>query len=269
LRRLDPRKPHSVWPRLGVVSCWGDAQAALPLADLKERLPHAVFQSKGLLATEAFVSIPFDGRHPLAIASHFFEFESTRGDIHTVSGLNQGDTYSVLVTTGGGLYRYRLGDLVEVDGFVGATPSLRFLGRGERTSDLCGEKLAEAFVTRAIEVACASCEFVPRFAMLAPATDASGRWHYTLFVEGNAPPELVARLDDEFHKNPHYALCRNLGQLGPLDCFQIAGGGYETYCETSTAAGRRLGDIKPQALSTRTDWHERFRDAIVTSQSRG
>ena len=42
----------------------------------------------------------------------------------------RGRTASLPATTGGGLWRYHLGDLVEVVGFLAATPSLRFLGRG-------------------------------------------------------------------------------------------------------------------------------------------
>jgi hypothetical protein len=250
-----------LWPRLGVVSCWGDGQAALPLADLQRRLPGTLFQSKGLLATEAFVSIPFEGCHPIAITSHFFEFQDANGKIHLASELRLGQSYAVIVTTAGGLYRYSLGDFVEVDGFVGATPSVRFLGRGDRTSDLCGEKLTEAFVTQAIASVCASCRFVTPFAMLAPTANGAGHCHYTLFAEGNVPHELIKRLDDQLRENPHYALCRDLGQLGALSSFRIARNAYEVFCRTLTISGRRFGDIKPQALSTRTDWHQHFEAA--------
>src|SRR6185369_1456475 len=97
-------------------------------------------QSKGLLATEAFVSIPWEAQHPVAVMSHFFEFASANGEILLAHELRHGETYSVIVTTAGGLWRYRLGDLVEVDGLAAATPSLRFLGRGTSVTDLCGEK---------------------------------------------------------------------------------------------------------------------------------
>ena len=263
LRRVRPANPHTLWPHLRVVSCWGDGQAAIATGDLQRRLPHASIQSKGLLATEAFVSIPFGGHHPIAVTSHFFEFADARGETLLAHELRPGETYAVVVTTGGGLWRYRLGDLVEVDGFVGPTPSLRFLGRGGSVSDLCGEKLAETFVTRAIEAACASCEFTPRFAMLAPDADAAGRWSYTLFAEGESPPELPRCLDRELRKNPHYALCRNLSQLGPLRCFQIAGNAYRTFCAASVSEGRRLGDIKPQALSSRPDWKTLFDGSLL------
>ena len=103
--------------------------------------------------------------------------------------LRTGESYTVIVTTGGGLWRYRLGDLVEVDGFIGATRSLRFLGRGASVSDLCGEKLAETFATHAIAASCASCACTPHFALLAPEHDPAGRWSYTLFAEGKLPYE--------------------------------------------------------------------------------
>ena len=262
LRTRDPREAHTIWPHLAAVSCWGDAQAALPLADMQRRLPAVKFQAKGLLATEAFVSIPFGGQHPIAITSHFFEFENSRGGVQLASELSVGETYSVIVTTAGGLYRYRLGDLVEVDGTVGTTSSLRFLGRGASMSDLCGEKLTEAFVTRAIEAACTSCGFVPGFAMLAPSGEKAGGRGYTLFVEGNAPVELAERLDNVLRGNPHYALCRDLGQLGALSCFHIAAGAYQTYCLVLAASGRRIGDIKPQALSLREGWDTHFTVAV-------
>ena len=257
LRRLGPADPHALWPQLRVVSCWGDAQAALALDDLQRRLPRVAIQRKGLLATEAFVSIPFRGRHPLAITSHFFEFADERGGVRLAHELREGESYSVIVTTGGGLWRYRLGDWVKVDGFLAGTPSLCFLGRGASVSDLCGEKLAEVFVTRAIAAACAACGCAPSFAMLAPEAGAAGGWSYTLFLEGEMPCDPALRLDTELRANPHYALCRDLGQLGPLRCCPIANG-YRIFCDASVAGGRRLGDLKPQSLSTRTDWRRWF-----------
>jgi GH3 auxin-responsive promoter len=257
LRRANPTNPHALWPRLRVVSCWGDGPAALAAADLQPRLPHASIQSKGLLATEAFISIPFRARHPIAVTSHFFEFADAKGATLLAHELRRGESYEVIVTTAGGLWRYRLGDLVEVDGFVASTPSLRFLGRGASVSDLCGEKLAETFVARAIESACASCGFMPRFAMLAPDPDGPGRYGYTLFVEGNSPPELPVCLEKELRKNPHYALCRDLEQLRPLRFFEVTNGA-RIFCDAHVSENRRVGEIKPQALSQRTDWRNRF-----------
>ena len=258
LRRSNPADPHTLWPHLQVVSCWGDAQAALPCADLQKRLPRVTTQSKGLLATEAFVSIPFHGHHPLAITSHFLEFVDEKGAVSLAHELRRREAYRVIVTTAGGLWRYRLGDIVEVDGFIAGTPSLRFLGRGSGVSDLCGEKLTEVFVTRAIATACASCGFAPAFAMLAPERDTAGHWHYTIFLGEYPPAPFLPALEAELRANPHYAICRALSQLGPLRSFRATGTAYDAFCNASTWRGRRLGDIKPQSLSFRTDWRECF-----------
>src|SRR5262245_36628207 len=150
LRQLDPAQPCALWPRLRVVSCWADAQSAWPAASLATHLPGALIQPKGLLATEGVISIPFLGLHPLAVSSHFLEFADDAGRVWRADQLKLGGIYRVILSTGGGLWRYQLGDLVEVDAFVERTPSVKFLGRGHGVSDVCGEKLAEAFVTRAI-----------------------------------------------------------------------------------------------------------------------
>lgn len=258
LRQTGPADLRTLWPRLRVVSCWGDAQAALPLADLQRRLPGVYLQPKGLLATEAFASIPFRGSHPVAIRSHFYEFADARGNLFRAHELSRGETYAVIVTTSGGLWRYRLGDEVQVDGFLDQTPSLRFLGRGSKISDLCGEKLHEAFVSRAIAAACAACALAPAFAMLAPETVPGATPHYTFFAEGETPPALASRLEEELSKNPHYRHCRALGQLGVLRLCSLSPGAYETFSRVSAATHRRLGEIKPESLSTRTDWRLHF-----------
>ena len=82
--------------------------------------------------------------------------------------LKDGKSYEVIVTTGGGLWRYRLGDLVQVAGFVGKTPSLNFFGRAGNISDRYGEKLSEGFVAETIQAVTASLPSPPRFALLAP-----------------------------------------------------------------------------------------------------
>ena len=150
LHCADPQKPETLWPRLKLISCWGDGSAGFAAAGLKELFPNVTLQPKGLLATEAFVTIPFAGLQPVAVRSHFFEFVDDAGAVHRVHELRAGQTYEVIVTTAGGLWRYRLRDSVRVTGFIGQTPALQFLGRNGNVSDLFGEKLSEAFVTQAI-----------------------------------------------------------------------------------------------------------------------
>src|SRR4029079_15282110 len=100
------------------------------------------------------------------IRSHFFEFVAPDGTVALAHELSRDMDYRVVITTGGGLYRYDLSDRVRVDGFVHATPSLRFIGKDDRISDRCGEKLSDGFVANALTALFAR-RAPPRFAMLA------------------------------------------------------------------------------------------------------
>jgi hypothetical protein len=110
LRRLRPDDVQGIWPKLTLISCWGDGPARSAAASLARRFPHVEVQRKGLIATEAIVTIPFGGRHPLTIGSHFFEFLDPNGRARLAHQLEGGVEYTVVVTTAGGLYRYRLAD---------------------------------------------------------------------------------------------------------------------------------------------------------------
>jgi hypothetical protein len=256
LQSLDAR---AIWPRLAVVSCWDDG-GARPAADaLRQTLPEVAFQPKGLVATEGIVSIPFGGRHPLAVNSHFVEFMD-EGKSLLADEVSTGSEYSVVLTSAGGLYRYRLGDRVVVDGWIDGTPSLRFAGREDRVSDLFGEKLSEGFVTTVLRTLFGE-EAMPRFAMLAPE-----EWHdgtaYTLFVTARVAADLPRRLESELRRNPHYAWCVDLRQLLPARMVTVGARADDVYVDTCAVRGQRLGDIKPAVLHTRTGWRHAFRDCI-------
>ncbi len=241
----------AVWPRLAVVSCWADARAAPAASDLAERLPQAHLQPKGLLATECFVSVPLEraGGAVLSARSHFFEFEPADADGTVLAHeLEDGRRYAVVVTTSGGLYRYRLGDLVDVVGHWGALPVLRFAGRADRVSDLVGEKLSEAFVASALAAVGAS-----GFAVLTP----DGRRGYALATD--APrPGMAEALDAALRANFHYDYARRLGQLDPVRVVDAGPDAAARHLAGAVAAGRRLGDVKVPALEVDPTWWPRL-----------
>ena len=250
-----PNDASAIWPRLRLVSCWADAHAAGPAAQLARRLgPGIMLQPKGLLATEAFVTIPFAGRWPVAVRSHVFEFLDDAGRTRSIDGLRDGAEYDVVVTTAGGLWRYRLGDRVRVDGLVGRTPSLRFVGRGDHVVDRCGEKLNEYFVGRAVRETLAAAGVHAHFSTLAPERDGN-RYRYALFVHSDAMPSaaIAEHLDERLSTNPHYRYCRALGQLSAAVVVRVTASAAADLMKAEAASGRRLGDVKASALSNRED----------------
>jgi hypothetical protein len=273
LRRQGRLCPSDVWPRLRVVSCWASAAAAPYADELERRLPGVEVQAKGLLATEGVVSIPWTGRRggALAATAHFLELVDESGAPRLVGEVEEGRTYSVLLTTGGGFYRYALGDRVEVVGWLDGTPLVEFVGRDDDVSDVCGEKLHERHVGRVVERVLRSAGLAPAFTLLAPEHGRPPA--YALFVEcASASEESLSlaarRVDEALCENPHYEYCRRLGQLGPVRPFRVARDAAHAYLLRRTAGGARAGSVKASALSREADWSEHLDGGFVDAARR-
>jgi len=256
LAALTPTEAQRIWPHLGLVSCWGGVGTRPYLDAIRSAFPEALLQPKGLIATEAVVTIPVGRLMPLALRSHFFEFQDDDGRVYASWQLEEGREYTVIVTTGGGLCRYALGDRVRVDGYFRQTPSLEFIDRVGNVSDLFGEKLTEPFVAQVLEEAMQILNLSPDFLMIAFEPDEKP--HYGLYIESRQaiPSGLAAHIDEGLRENPHYDLCRRIGQLHQVRIVSLKPNAFARYSERLISGGIRLGDIKPAVLSTLDRWCE-------------
>ncbi|MGN4047227.1 GH3 family domain-containing protein [Pseudomonas sp. SM4] len=245
-----------LWPRLAAVSCWMEGPSRHYFTQLAARFPQTQWLPKSLFATEGVVSVPFgDGPGcPLAIGSHYLEFLCADGSVRHAHSLRLGETAQVLLSTGGGLYRYALGDRVRVVGMSGATPRVEFVGRATGTSDLVGEKLDEHVVQNLFE----GCPATQGGACLIPDAYASPP-HYTALVAMSRDLDasalaltIEAALADAFH----YGQARQLGQLGPVQVRLLDGGAdqlAQVLQQAAELSGIRAGDFKPRALINRLE----------------
>lgn len=250
---------RQLWPRLALVSCWDQAASRGYARALRDALPGVPLQGKGLIATEGVITIPLCGLSMpvLAVDSGFYEFRDARGRALLAGELSPGSEYEVLMTTESGLYRYATGDRVRVHGYVGEAPLLEFIGRGAHASDLCGEKLTEAFVAGALA------PLGLRFALVAPA--AASQLRYVLFVDAEEVSDedsaaIEARAERSLCRNPQYAYARGLGQLAPLAARRCVRP-LDTWLEAGLARGSPMSVVKLSALSPERDWENRFRMA--------
>jgi hypothetical protein len=237
--------------------------------EIQKYFPNVEIQGKGLVATEAFISLPLlpDYDPVLAVNSHFFEFgASESGDIYLAHEVEEGKVYSVIVTTSGGLYRYRLGDLIRVTGFFHGAPTLRFVAKEGVVSDLFGEKLHADHVQCSAAEVFSKCSIEPLFSLLAPVKNPNETMAYSLFLDtGSMTTEQAELLRDTLEKrlceNFHYAHCRNMGQLEALQLFLIdrsGGAPEEIFVHEMQRRGLKLGDIKPAILDREIGWEKRF-----------
>ncbi len=268
---------EAIWPHLQFISCWAHGNAALALPHLKRYFPRARIQPKGLLATEAFISFPFkDDLSALSLLSHFFEFEEveeTAPAIKLAHELQAGCRYSVIVTTGGGLYRYKLNDLIEVVDFYHQCPLIRFVGRQAKVVDICGEKLNEEYVRTTVTALLTKHKLNAPFWMMAPEWSTDGPPFYTLFIqfapdaaiEEGLLQDAAHEIDEALQESYHYGYSRRLGQMDSCRLFVIApdSDAFHTYLTVCTDLGQRLGDIKPTALHAYQGWSRRFTGRFV------
>jgi len=255
-----------IWPDLSVLSCWTDGTSKYNSKKLSEYLPDTKIQGKGLISTEAFVSFPFDEKYDpiLAVNSHFFEFiDEENEQIYLAHELEKGKTYSVVVTTGGGLYRYKLEDIIEVTGFYESAPTLRFISKANHISDHAGEKLNERHVQSCFERVFIEYDIKPEFFLLAPIECENNGISYCLFLEDNKLPQerysdFLDCFEDKLCENFHYKYCRKLGQLDMPKLFKIKTKGTKIYHNQFYSRGLRTGDIKDSCLAKDIGWEKIF-----------
>jgi len=248
-------------PNLRLIYCWTTATAGLYLPELKRRAgPGVAVRDAIYSACEGWCSIPMGDEEPggaLAIDSHFFEFipeeEFASGSRQTRFAweLEQGKRYLIVITNSTGLYRYLLGDIIEVCGSYRSTPRIRFVRKLGAASNLLGEKLDESHVSRAMAVALESVGAEATFFTLVPDTSAieAGKPGYLLLLESNASPaqrdELRVRADLALGEASFdYARLRGGNQLAPLKLISLPIGTYQRVRETRVRDGSAEAQLK-------------------------
>lgn len=245
----EPEIPWArVWPALALLSCWTDGPSEGFAEEIARRLPVPMLQGKGLLATEAAITVPLRAAPapvPL-VGDLFLEFGRDDGTVARLEDVEPGEEVEVIVTQRGGLVRYRMGDRVRVAGRQAETPCLRFLGRDRAVSDLVGEKLHDGFVRGVQE------DVLGRDApaVLVP-TRRGGMPCYVCLVE-RPPADIGAtahRLDEALGRGFQYRQARFLGQLRPVEVVPVPDLSRRVE-DLWLARGIKWGDIKPAALLT-------------------
>lgn len=237
-----------VWPRLKLISCWADANAGAAARRLGGRFPDVFMQGKGLLATEAPMTLPLiraGGSVPLA-GDVFYEFLDDAGRLSRLHELEAGREYEIVVTARGGLPRYRVGDRVRATRVYHATPCLEFIGRSDAVCDLVGEKLNETFVQSSLS---RLADGSSRFQTLLPVITGAGSSYYVLVIDELAgdPFAFAQQVDETLCQAHHYGVARRLGQLAPLQV-RRAPAARAAYYDFFIDKGMKWGDIKHQFL---------------------
>lgn len=266
--RTDKINFEQIWKSLKLISCWSDGESRVYAGQIKKEFSNTVIQGKGLIATEGISTIPFiraaGGALP-AYTSHFLEFINNR-DCYLIDELIEGEEYTVVMTTGGGFYRYNTHDSVIVTGKYNGLPLLKFTGR-QSVCDHYGEKLNETHVNTIIRRVLKRNGLNPQFVIFAVERGCKNGC-YTLFLEDTSNNTLLLKaaeeIDTELKENFHYEYARKIGQLLPVRCFRITAEGMKIYISRLVKTGIRQGDIKAALLDRRSGWSSYFKGYFIT-----
>ena len=266
-----------IWPGLRGIVTWTGGSCGIALGNLSPLLPDGVqIIEWGYSSSEFRGTLNVEARRNACLPtflSTFFEFaerdawEADTGEFLCLDELEDGREYYVFVTTGDGLYRYDINDIVRVNGWVGNTPTLGFVQKGKGVTNITGEKVTEAQVLDAVTSAFAPTGAPPEFFIMLADEAASG---YTLYVEtgasafagGGAAGEIDRLLSAS---NIEYESKRKSGRLAPLRVRLLPDGAGGQYRENCVASGQRDAQFKYLHLQYARDSAFDF-DAIAVAE---
>jgi hypothetical protein len=243
-RNIVDIKIHGAFPSLKLLSTWGSAAAQNDFEELKHKFPKTLVQAKGLLATEAPLTLPWIRAQAFVplLTDVFFEFVDEAGLIYSLSEIEIGKQYRLIFSAPGGYIRYDLGDLVIVTHLYHSTPCFDFIGRSGLVSDLVGEKLTEMGLQPLLQGLAVA--LIP---------DRIGMRYWAILDDSRDEVVLQQKLEEKLNETHHYRVARKLGQLKPVGIINIKDARRHLNDYLVEERKMKLGDIKEQCLYPRED----------------
>lgn len=260
---INPEFTRSIWPKLALISAWDTSSSKIWADKLQQLFPQAAFQGKGLWATEGVTSIPYRNAFPLAINSHFYEFEELESNgILDSWQLVKDMLVRPIISSSNGLLRYAMKDQLKVTGFINDCPCFEFIGRLDGT-DMVGEKLSPETAVQLLNEFNSTAGITPITLIAVPAHEQQEKPNYLLLCDlvqpasenqssnaswkKNKELQLAQQLEEKLSQHFHYQLARELSQLAPASV-SIQQNAMSLYADHKIEQGMVKGNIKVEPL---------------------
>lgn len=205
LSRVAEQRGHlrlgDCWPELALLACWLGGSVGYHAEKLRDHFDDRVpIRDLGFQASEGSFTLPHQDHTAagiLALHNHYYEFlneddlaERDHPPIIPINELQPGKPYAMLLTSPGGLYRYNINDIVEVEGWYSATPVVKFLRKGRDMANITGEKVHVNHLIEAMNQLRSAYSFVSPHFRAVPNIQES---RYDLYMEmcSGISPEFV------------------------------------------------------------------------------
>ena len=263
--------PKDAW-ELPLIGTWKGGTLSLYLREMPVYWGDAPVRDIGLIASEGRFSIPLQTRGSagaLEVTGTFYEFvpeeeiRSKQPAALLAHEVDVGRRYFLILTTPGGLFRYDIGDLVQVVGRLGQAPIIEFLNKGQHVANLTGEKLTEFQVVTAVNACVARLGLEVRNYCLAPTWEAVP--YYSLLVEEDEAPaargvEFASAVDLALRElNMEYQAKRRSERLRGVRVKTVPAGTWQAFDQREIAArSGRVEQYKHKFLVNEVDFERRF-----------
>ena len=264
---------RDLWPELELIIAWQSELVEPYLRLLRRHAEGVAFRDYITQSSECIIAIPVQDACSgglLAYKSHFFEFipegeaENEHPAVRRAWELERDQRYEVVVTTGGGLYRYRTADCVQVDGFTGSIPQLSFQYRLGKTSSITGEKLTEQQVLAALKASESESPFERSEVLIYPRTGEQPHYAVLIAEDSLREPEDTQALRSWLDSvetalargNGEYRDKRSSLRLGPLEAIVLSDRGFRAVHRKLRAAHVGDDQYKPGVLRRERDLDE-------------
>jgi len=246
-----------IWPALSHASAITGGSFHLYADKLTGYLGDLPLISSFYGATEAMMGVNLGTDKPVYAmlpTSAFWEFipadelDAERPSTRLLDEVTRGERYEIVLTTFTGLYRYRLGDVIEVVDHHGRTPVVEFVHRRGSLLNIAGEKTSEQAARHALTEALsrAGMELVD-FSTMEDLGATPKR--YVFFVELDARgqpvdvPQLAEWLEEALRRaNPFYATLR--ARFGPIALYPVQPGTFRALRELLISRGASPSQVK-------------------------
>lgn len=160
--------------------------------------------------------------------------------------LCKGERYELLFTNHSGLYRYCMGDVIEVIDWFGQAPVVKFCYRKNQVLNIAGERSNQEQLEEAVNQFSGRTGIrVTGYCVQEDVSDVLPR--YLFYIEGSGKGGADANriLDDCLCRvNYGYQGCRRMNEIGEPQIAYLRKGGFERYEEHLAAEGCLMGQNK-------------------------
>ncbi|MBQ3105278.1 MAG: GH3 auxin-responsive promoter family protein [Lachnospiraceae bacterium] len=186
--------------------------------------------------TDCYAYIP----HSCFVEFLPYDEEDENREIKWIGELEEGEKYELVITNFSGLYRYRLYDVVEVVGFYGQSPLLRFAFRRNMAVNIAGEKTNLSMIADIVkEMSLRMGEKISEYSVCVDESVMPNR--YCFFLEGEnegSREDYESFLEDALcRRNSDYKDLKELREIAKPVCLRVEDGTHALWKEEKGVGG--------------------------------